>query len=81
MRYIFTPEGWHGLRSHLFGRISCLCLTLCTFFLQEVFLTPEYICIAMEYASSGNLFSYVKQAVRLKEAASRCVFGSRGGGK
>jgi hypothetical protein len=40
---------------------------------QEVFLTKEYICIAMEYASSGNLFSYVKQAIRLKEAASRWV--------
>ena len=36
-------------------------------------MTKEYICIAMEYASSGNLFSYVKQAIRLKEAASRWV--------
>jgi hypothetical protein len=41
--------------------------------MQEVFLTPDYICIAMEYASSGNLFNYVKQAVRLKEAAARCA--------
>ena len=42
--------------------------------LQEVFLTKDYICIAMEYASGGNLFSYVKQAIRLKEAASRWFF-------
>lgn len=38
---------------------------------QEVFLTSDYICIAMEFASSGNLFNYVKQAIRLKEAAAR----------
>ncbi|GAX72676.1 hypothetical protein CEUSTIGMA_g132.t1 [Chlamydomonas eustigma] len=41
---------------------------------KEVFLTPEFICIAMEYASGGNLFSYVKQAIRLKEAAARWFF-------
>ena len=45
----------------------------CRIILQEVFLTKDYICIAMEYASSGNLFGYVKQAIRLKAAASRFV--------
>lgn len=41
---------------------------------KEVLLTPEYLCIAMEYASGGNLFSYVQRAVRLKEPAARWFF-------
>ncbi len=41
---------------------------------KEVFLTSEYICIAMEYASGGSLFTYVQRAVRLKEAAARWFF-------
>jgi serine/threonine-protein kinase SRK2 len=41
---------------------------------KEVFLTPEHICIAMEYASGGSLFTYVQRAVRLKEAAARWFF-------
>jgi serine/threonine-protein kinase SRK2 len=41
---------------------------------KEVFLTAEYICIAMEYASGGSLFTYVQRAVRLKEAAARWFF-------
>jgi serine/threonine-protein kinase SRK2 len=41
---------------------------------KEVFLTPEYISIVMEYASGGNLFSYVQRAIRLKEPASRWFF-------
>lgn len=41
---------------------------------KEVFLTPEYICIVMEYASGGNLFGYVQRAIRLKEPAARWFF-------
>eukprot|EP00879_Flechtneria_rotunda_P002116 GHRR01002298.1.p1 GENE.GHRR01002298.1~~GHRR01002298.1.p1 ORF type:complete len:377 (+),score=117.01 GHRR01002298.1:413-1543(+) len=41
---------------------------------KEVFITSEYICIAMEFASGGSLFTYVQRAVRLKEAASRWFF-------
>ena len=41
---------------------------------KEVFVTSEYICIAMEYASGGSLFTYVQRAVRLKEAAARWFF-------
>ncbi len=32
---------------------------------QEVFLTSEYICIAMEYATGGSLFAYVQKQGRL----------------
>jgi serine/threonine-protein kinase SRK2 len=38
---------------------------------KEVFLTTDHIAIVMEYASGGNLFSYVQRAVRLKEPAAR----------
>lgn len=41
---------------------------------KEVFLTDDYICIAMEYASGGNLFSYVQKAGRLQEPAARWFF-------
>ena len=41
---------------------------------KEVFITSEYICIVMEYASGGNLFSYVQRAIRLKEPAARWFF-------
>ena len=41
---------------------------------KEVFVTSEYICIAMEFASGGSLFTYVQRAVRLKEAAARWFF-------
>ena len=41
---------------------------------KKVFVTSEYICIAMEYASGGSLFTYVQRAVRLKEAAARWFF-------
>jgi hypothetical protein len=40
----------------------------------QVFVTSEYICIAMEFASGGSLFTYVQRAVRLKEAAARWFF-------
>lgn len=41
---------------------------------KEVFLTSEFICIVMEYAAGGNLFTYVQRAVRLKEPAARWFF-------
>ena len=34
--------------------------------MQEVFLTSEYICIAMEYATGGSLFHYVQKQGKLK---------------
>lgn len=33
---------------------------------QEVFLTSEYICIVMEYATGGSLFHYVQKQGKLK---------------
>ena len=41
--------------------------------MQEVFLTNDYICIAMEYASGGSLFHYMQRVGSLKEPAARCV--------
>lgn len=41
---------------------------------KEVFLTPEYICISMEYATGGSLFHYVQKQGRLKEAVARWFF-------
>ncbi|KAG2499808.1 hypothetical protein HYH03_002104 [Edaphochlamys debaryana] len=41
---------------------------------KEVFLTSEYICIAMEYATGGSLFHYVQKQTRLKEAVARWFF-------
>jgi serine/threonine-protein kinase SRK2 len=41
---------------------------------KEVFLTHEYICIAMEYATGGSLFHYVQKQGRLKEAVARWFF-------
>ena len=41
---------------------------------REVFLTDDYICIAMEYAAGGSLFQYVQKAGRLQEAAARWFF-------
>lgn len=38
---------------------------------KEVFVTSEYICIAMEYAAGGSLFSYVQNARRLREPAGK----------
>lgn len=46
---------------------------LCSQF-KEVFLTSEYICIAMEYATGGSLFHYVQKQGRLKEAVARWFF-------
>jgi serine/threonine-protein kinase SRK2 len=41
---------------------------------KEVFLTPKFICIVMEYASGGSLFQYVHKQGRLKEAVARWFF-------
>ncbi|KAG1674284.1 hypothetical protein FOA52_013473 [Chlamydomonas sp. UWO 241] len=41
---------------------------------KEVFLTPRFICIAMEYASGHSLFDYVRSSVRLHEAPARWFF-------
>ncbi len=48
---------------------------------KEVFLTSEYICIAMEYATGGSLFHYVQKQSRLKEAVARWFFQQRKPGK
>ncbi len=42
--------------------------------MQEVFLTDQAICIAMEYASGGSLFNYVKRHGYLQEPAARWFF-------
>ncbi len=41
---------------------------------KEVFLTSEYIAIAMEYATGGSLFHYVQKQTKLKEAVARWFF-------
>ena len=41
---------------------------------KEVFLTPEYLAIAMEYAAGGDMFQYVKQRGGLEEAEARWFF-------
>jgi serine/threonine-protein kinase SRK2 len=41
---------------------------------KEVFLTPEYICIVMEYASGGSLFNHVQKAGALREPTARWFF-------
>ena len=46
---------------------------------KEVFLTSEYICIAMEYAAGGNLFSYVQRAVSLKVCGGLMMCWHAGG--
>jgi serine/threonine-protein kinase SRK2 len=41
---------------------------------KEVFLTRDYVCIAMEYATGGSLFHYVQRHGRLKEPVARWFF-------
>eukprot|EP00198_Chlamydomonas_reinhardtii_P010066 XP_001699403.1 ser/thr kinase [Chlamydomonas reinhardtii] len=41
---------------------------------REVFLTDEHLCIVMEYANGGSLFSMVRQQRRLKESMARWFF-------
>lgn len=42
---------------------------------QEVFLTPDYTCVAMEHVTGGNLFSLVQEAGgKLSEGDSRWFF-------
>lgn len=41
---------------------------------REVFLTPEYVCIVMEYANGGSLFDLVRTQKRLKETQARWFF-------
>lgn len=41
---------------------------------REVFLTADCVCIAMEYASGGSLFDYIKSQHRLKEPVARWFF-------
>ncbi|KIZ02869.1 hypothetical protein MNEG_5087 [Monoraphidium neglectum] len=41
---------------------------------KEVFLTPHHVCIAMEFASGGTLFSYLQRAGRLHEPVARWFF-------
>ena len=40
--------------------------------LQEVFLTTDFICIAMEYATGGSLFNYVQKQGMLNVGGSGC---------
>lgn len=41
---------------------------------KEVFLTSDYICIVMEFASGGSLFQYVQKHLCLKEDVARWFF-------
>ena len=41
---------------------------------MQVFLTADYLAIAMEYASGGDLFSLVGQSKGLSEADARWYF-------
>ncbi len=41
---------------------------------REVFLTPEHVCIVMEYANGGSLFDLVSTQKRLKETQARWFF-------
>lgn len=41
---------------------------------MQVFLTPEYLGIVMEYASDGELFDYVASKGRMVEAEARYFF-------
>jgi serine/threonine-protein kinase SRK2 len=41
---------------------------------REVFLTPEHVCIVMEYANGGSLFDLVSSSKRLKETQARWFF-------
>ncbi|GBF97986.1 sulfur stress regulator [Raphidocelis subcapitata] len=41
---------------------------------REVFLTPEDVCIVMEYATGGTLFAYLQRAGRLHEPVARWFF-------
>ena len=54
------PDQWPGTRSVVQ--------------FKEVFLTPEYLAIAMEYAAGGDMFQYVKQRGGLEEAEARWFF-------
>ncbi|KAI8471768.1 MAG: Snf1-like ser/thr protein kinase [Monoraphidium minutum] len=41
---------------------------------REAFLAPGHVCIAMEYASGGTLFSYLQRCGRLHEPVARWFF-------
>lgn len=38
---------------------------------REVFLTPDYLAIAMEFAPGGDMFQYVKRKKGLQARAQR----------
>jgi serine/threonine-protein kinase SRK2 len=40
----------------------------------QVFLTKDYLAIAMEYAAGGDMFQYVKQRGGLEELEARWFF-------
>jgi serine/threonine-protein kinase SRK2 len=41
---------------------------------SQVFLTKEYLAIAMEYAAGGDMFQYVKHRGGLEEVEARWFF-------
>jgi len=41
---------------------------------KEVFLTPRYLCIAMEFAAGGDMFEYVVRKGGLRESEARWFF-------
>lgn len=46
--------------------------------LQEVFLTPEFLCLVMEYAQGGTLQAYVRQTGPLKVRQGSGSFALKG---
>ncbi|CAG9466399.1 unnamed protein product [Pedinophyceae sp. YPF-701] len=41
---------------------------------REVFLTPQHLCIAMEYAAGGEIFAQLAKRGRLDERTARALF-------
>lgn len=42
--------------------------------LMQVFLTPQYLAIAMEYVPGGDMFEFVVSKKGLKESEARYIF-------
>ncbi len=59
-------------RMHMIFAEGCAFETRC--WLYQVFLTPDYLAIAMEYADGGDMFQLVVQQRGLSESDARWYF-------
>ncbi len=59
---IFTTPGWEGNGLRVIPNWGLL---------LQVFLTPQYLAIAMEYVSGGDMFEHVVRKGGLKESEAR----------